>query len=96
LSNPVSSLKLHPSTTRGDEGSAKDTRRCFKGPGSELVVVVEGGGAGVLNENVDAVDDRALPLLFPSPLAPVVVVAVGVGSAAAAAVLIFVGAPFAR
>ena len=46
-SRPVSSRKLQAGTSLGEEGSAKDTRRCFKGR------LLEGAGNGALNEKVD-------------------------------------------
>lgn len=49
-SRPVSSRKLQAGTSLGEEGSARDTRRCFKGrqPDDD-----EAAGNGALNEKVD-------------------------------------------
>jgi hypothetical protein len=47
-SSPVSSRKLHACTTRGEDGSASDTRRCLS------AVEDEDAGNGALNENVEA------------------------------------------
>lgn len=49
-SRPVSSRKLQAGTSLGEEGSASDTRRCFKG---RLLDDAEAAGNGALNENVD-------------------------------------------
>jgi len=50
-SKPISSRKLHGWTTRGDEGDASETRRCFN---AFTVAEVAGDtGNGALKENVD-------------------------------------------
>lgn len=53
-SRPVSSRKLQAGTSLGDDGSAKDTRLCFKGD-SALADTDDEAGKGALNEKVDAV-----------------------------------------
>jgi hypothetical protein len=63
-SRPVSSRKFHACTTRGEEGSARDTRLCFKGDAAENED--EEAGNGALNENVEV--DGTCRVLSGAPL----------------------------